>query len=503
MTQVGVVLLAHGSRGDKANDGLFEVAEALRERSRYKIVEVGFMQRNFPTIEEAAKSCVLQGAETVLLIPYFLHVGLHMQDDLPETVELLKAMHPNVHFAFGKPFAHHPRLVDIVLDRIEDCRTGIVEGGKSDEETEAEETDPPPPDRPLRTGYTTGTCAAAAAKAAAHVLLTRKRAIRIDVPLPTGQRVTLPVGRCEIGPNSVRCSVIKDAGDDPDVTNGAEICVSVGWSESPGIAIKGGEGVGVVTKPGLELPVGSAAINPVPRRMIETAVAEALGPKLDGRGVEVEVTVPAGEAYARKTLNHRLGIVGGISILGTSGIVQPFSAAAYTAVVAQALGVAVAVGCRQVVLTTGRRTERFAQALLGLPEESFIQVGDFMGFALKQAVRREIPKATLFLMIGKLSKLAAGHFQTHVSKSSIDQSYLSQLAAESGVSPDVVDQISQANTARHWAEILQMHGVNWLFNVLCDRAVQQCSKYVDGKMAVECLLTDFDGSLLGRSSADA
>ncbi|HEX9016031.1 MAG TPA: cobalt-precorrin-5B (C(1))-methyltransferase [Chloroflexota bacterium] len=500
LAQTGIVLLAHGSRGDNANDGLFEVAEGLRQRDPESIVEIGFMQRNFPTIEEAARSCVVGGADTVLLIPYFLHFGLHMQDDLPETVENLRSMYPGVRFAFGRPLAHHPGLLDIVLDRIEECRAGAEERFEAAEADSSDDMEPVPAG-PLRKGYTTGSCAAAAAKAAAQVLLTQKRVISIEIPLPSGERATLPVGRADISPDRVRCSVIKDAGDDPDVTDGAEICVAVSWSEIPGITIEGGQGVGVVTKPGLGLPVGAPAINPVPRRMIEAAVTEALGEALKGRGVRVEVTVPAGEAYAKKTLNARLGILGGISILGTSGIVQPYSASAYKAVVVRALDVAIAAGQRHAVFTTGRRSERFAQALLDLPEEAYIQVGDFMGFGLRQAVRRGVEKVTLCLMVGKLAKIAAGNMQTHVSQSSMDPSFLAGLAAENGASPEVAELVSRANTARHAAEIFREHGLGALFDVMCDRAVDRCREHVDGRLAVDCILTDFEGNVIGRSGS--
>ncbi|MHB1131088.1 MAG: cobalt-precorrin-5B (C(1))-methyltransferase, partial [Chloroflexota bacterium] len=426
-SDTGVVLLGHGSRRDHANDGLYEVAQALRDGGQYRVVEVGFMQRNFPTIEEAAKACVLLGAKTVLLIPYFLHAGLHLHRDLPETVPLLQAMHPGVRFALGKPFAHHPKVLDIVQDRIDECIAAAADTGADGAEPTAEKQ--LRPNRALRSGYTTGACAAAAAKAAAQVLLGGKRVIQIEIALPTGQQVTFPVGRCQIEPDWTRCSVIKDAGDDPDVTNSAELCASVAWANVPGVAIEGGEGVGIITKPGLELPVGSAAINPVPRKMIEQGVREALGSALAERGVRVTISVPAGEALAKKTLNARLGIVGGISILGTTGIVVPFSTAAYTASVAQALGVAVAMGCRVVVLTTGRRTERFAQAAVALAEEAFVQVGDYMGFALEECISRGVERVTVGLMVGKLAKLAAGHMQTHVSQSTVDQSFLAQVAA--------------------------------------------------------------------------
>jgi cobalt-precorrin-5B (C1)-methyltransferase len=499
MGEVGVVLIAHGSRGENANDGLFETAQALRDSGRCSVVEVGFMQRNFPTIEEAAGSCINQGAGTVLLVPYFLHAGLHLQHDIPEVVDLLKVLHPTVRFAFGKPFAHHPKLLDIVLDRIDECQASATGSADTSEDGSDAETAINPSNSRLRTGYTTGACAAAAAKAAAEVLMSQQRVIQVEIGLPTGERARMPVGRCEILPGRVRCSVIKDAGDDPDVTNHAEICASVEWQERRGIVIEGGEGVGVITKPGLELPVGSAAINPVPRRMIQEAVREALGDVRSELGVRVVITVPAGKGYAKRTLNHRLGIVGGISILGTTGIVIPFSSAAYTASVSQALGVAVASGCTRVVLTTGRRTERFAQSLVSLPDEAFIQVGDFMDFALEECVRRRVTGVTLCVMIGKLSKLAAGHLQTHVSNSAIEQGFLSQVAAESGADPDTVREIAEANTGRHFAEIVQSRGFTNAFDILSRKAAANCSRQVEGRFSVECLLVDFDGQILGRS----
>jgi len=498
--QIGIVLLGHGSRGDSANDGMMEVARALQETGEYPIVEVGFMQRNFPTIEEAAGACVARGADTVLLIPYFLHPGLHIQKDLPQTVALLKDLHPRVQFSLGKPFAHHPGLVDIVLDRIRECQVMGADGGPRREEHNGAEPKPhPSPTRALRTGYTTGACAAAAAKAATQVLISQKRVIQTEIPFPDGQRVVFPVGRCEIGPNRARCSVVKRAGDDPDVTDGVEICVSVEWQNAPGITIEGGQGVGVITKPGLELPIGEAAINPIPRRMIAEAVAEGLGRASHERGVRVVVTVPAGEAIARRTLNRRLGIVGGISILGTTGIEIPFSAAAFTASITQALKVAAATGCTEVVLTTGRRSERFAQRLLDLPEEAFIQAGDHIGFALEECARLELRKATLCLLVGKLSKIAAGHLQTHADNSSVDAAFLAEEAAAAGAAPATLEAIRGINSSRQFAEIVLEHGPATVFDRLCHRAAENCHAHVGGRLAVECILTDFDGGVLGRS----
>ena len=358
------------------------------------------------------------------------------------------------------------------------------------------------PTAELRTGYTTGACATAAAKAAAQALLTRRPVVEVELRLPAGQLVRFLAARCELYPDHVLGSVVKDAGDDPDVTHGAEIVATVSWMGTPGIAIERGEGVGVITKPGLELAVGEPAINPVPRRMIRDAVAEALGPSLDGRGVRVVISVPRGEELARKTLNARLGIVGGISILGTTGIVVPFSAAAYTASIAQALGVAVALDCQEIVLTTGRRSERFAQALFSLPEEAFVQMGDFVGFALEECARRSVRRVTICAMVGKLSKIAAGHLQTHVSNSSVEQTFLPHVAAEVGADPATVEAIAAANTSRHFAEIVRENSLPAAFGRLCQLAAEQCHDHVQGRLAVECVLIDFDGQVLGRARVE-
>ena len=501
MEKIGVVLLVHGSRGDGANDGVYEVARTLKETSGYGIVEVGFMQRNFPTIEESTRSCIEQGANTVLLVPYFLHWGLHMQHDLPETVELLRVLHPEARLAFGVPFAHHPSLVAIVRDRIEECRSAIDGAAGVEPRAESDEADEvePSPGASLRTGYTTGACAAAAAKAAALVLPSQKRLIQVDIPLPIGKRAQFAVDRCDINPERSRCSVIKDAGDDPDVTNGAEICASVEWTSTLGIAIEGGQGVGRVTKPGLGIPIGEAAINPVPRQMIAAAVEEALGPALAQRGVLVTISVPAGEAYAKRTLNGRLGIKGGISILGTTGIVVPYSNAAFTATISQALSVASAAGYLAVALSSGRRTERYGMALLDLPEEACIQAGDYVDFALEECVRRKMNRATLCLMAGKMVKIAAGQLQTHVSRSAVELSHLALIASDAGAGEAVARQIAEANTARQALEILQAAGLTRVLAALCQRAAESCRSHVGGGIEVECLLFDYDGNLLGRS----
>src|SRR5919107_2657234 len=231
----------------------------------------------------------------------------------------------------------------------------------------------------LRTGWTTGTCAAAAAKAAAEALVSGEAQEEVEIQLPRKgeeKRVRFAVEQCAVGEAWAEAVVVKDAGDDPDVTHGAHLTARVSWREGVGIELDRGEGVGAVTKPGLGLPVGGPAINEVPRRMISYSVEEVIDP--DERGLRVVISVPGGEKMAEKTTNARLGIVGGISILGTTGIVRPFSTAAYRASVTQQIDVAAAQGASTVVLATGSRSERAAMRLRpDLPEVCFVEVGDY------------------------------------------------------------------------------------------------------------------------------
>ncbi|MBX6378619.1 MAG: cobalt-precorrin-5B (C(1))-methyltransferase [Clostridia bacterium] len=306
--------------------------------------------------------------------------------------------------------------------------------------------------------------------------------------------------RTERGQGWAQASVIKDAGDDPDVTHGAEVVTRVEWGDRPGVTFCRGEGVGVVTKPGIGVPVGEPAINPVPRRMIEQALREAAGDLVDERGFRVTVAVPGGEEMARKTLNARLGILGGISILGTTGIVVPYSTAAFVASVRQSIDVALAAGCDHVVLTTGGRSEQYAMALLPLPEEAFIQMGEFIGFALQHARDRRVPRVSICGMVGKLSKVAAGHFKLHARASQVDPEFLAGVAAACGAPPDVVEEIRGANTARHFQEIVQARGLDGVFGHLAELVCRECRKYVGDVVGIQCLLVDFDGALLGRAA---
>jgi len=353
--------------------------------------------------------------------------------------------------------------------------------------------------QPLRSGYTTGACAAAAAQAATIALLKQEVVSQVKVALPSAQ-VNFKIKQCVFDRTQASCSVIKDAGDDPDVTNGVEIWATVRWKGEPGINIRGGEGVGMVTKPGLEIPVGMAAINPVPRQMIESSVREVM-PSEDGRGVDVIISVAEGEELAKRTLNPRLGIIKGISILGTTGIVIPYSVNAYKACLSQALDVAVACGCRQVVLTTGRRSEKFAQGELALAEECFVQAGDFIGYALEQCARRSFDKVIIWGMMGKLSKLAAGHMYTNVSHSRVDIGFLAEIAVDCGVPDKMVKALRSAVTANHFRKMLPPEHTPKFCNKLCLLAAKRCWEEVGGKLEVECIMTSYDGIILGRANA--
>ncbi len=355
--------------------------------------------------------------------------------------------------------------------------------------------------QPLRSGYTTGACAAAAAKAATLALLKQQVINQVQVALPGANHASFKLNRCTFDSSQASCSVIKDAGDDPDVTHGAEIWATVSWQEEAGISIDGGEGVGVVTKPGLEIPVGMPAINPIPRQMIVHSVREAAGDRLDGNGIRVVISVPEGEKLAKKTLNSRLGIVGGISILGTTGVVIPYSVNAYTACISQALDIAVACGCREAVLTTGRRSEKFAQRELALAEECFIQAGDFIGYSVKECTRKKLAKAVVWGMIGKISKLAAGHLYTNVSDSKVDIAFLAEVAIGCGIPDETVKVLRGAVTANHLRRMLPPEHIKEFCDKLCLLAARICREQSEEELEVEYVMTDYDGIMLGRANA--
>lgn len=346
----------------------------------------------------------------------------------------------------------------------------------------------------LRTGWTTGTCAAAAAKAAAKALVSGEPQARVDVKLPrkgAERRVEFEVERCEPGKTWAEAVVVKDAGDDPDVTDGAHLTARVSWREEPGLELDRGEGVGLVTKPGLGLPVGGPAINDTPRRMISYSVEEVLDP--DERGIRVVISVPGGEKMAEKTTNARLGIVGGVSILGTTGIVRPFSTAAWAASVVQAVNVMGAQGHKTFVLSTGGLTEKAAMRLLpDLEEVNFVEVGDFTGQAIKRAVENGLERCFFVGMVGKISKLAAGVMMTHWTRSKVDNDLLAEITARAGGSTALIEGVENANTARHAYELWRSADLGGAADLLCQQAAENLTEYAEGKLEVYVILVDFD-----------
>ncbi len=352
----------------------------------------------------------------------------------------------------------------------------------------------------MRSGYTTGACATATTKAALIALLTGEEQETVTIFLPVGKYATFTMEHTVHVGDAVRCGTIKDAGDDPDVTHLALIESTVSFIDGEDVVLDGGIGVGRVTKPGLPVPVGEAAINPVPRKMLHEVVNETLAQFGVKRGVKVVISVPAGEELAKKTLNGRLGILGGISILGTRGTVVPFSSAAYMASISEAVSVAHAAGQQHLVLTTGGRSERYAMALFPeLAEECFIEMGDFVGHALKHCKKHDIKKVTLVGMMGKFSKVAQGVMMVHSKSAPIDFNFLAELADDVGVPENLQDEVRAANTASHVGEIMSEHGYDIFFNHLCEACCYSAIHHTGGGIELSTFIYSMKGEQLGRA----
>ncbi len=347
-------------------------------------------------------------------------------------------------------------------------------------------TDPSPP---LRFGWTTGACATAAAKAAWTGLCTGSIPTTITITLPKGQRPVFTIVHAQIGADWAQATVEKDAGDDPDVTHGALITVRMERAPiGSGITFQAGEGVGTITKPGLPIPVGDPAINPVPRRMIDEAITEVsaeYGAPLDAC---VTISVENGAALALKTWNPRLGIIGGISILGTTGIVRPFSCSAWIASIHRGIDVAVATEAQHVVGATGATSEGYVRTLYNLPDSAYLDMGDFVGGLLKYLRRHPVPRITIAGGPGKMTKLAQGALDLHSKRSQVD---LETLARRAGM-PD----ITRANTA------LEAFGIGGeaLARIVCDDARVAVNNTLRGAgVEVETLIVGRKGEPLARS----
>lgn len=355
----------------------------------------------------------------------------------------------------------------------------------------------------LRSGYTTGACATAAVQAAILTLLTGERVEETTIFIPAGEYVPFVIQYVDVTETQVTTETKKDGGDDPDATHGAFIQATVSFSESHSITIDGGIGVGRVTKLGLPIPVGEAAINPVPRQMIREVAQHLLDKYEVNKGVNIVISVPEGEEIAKRTLNGRLGIIGGISILGTRGKVVPFSNEAYKASISLALQVAHSAGCETVVITTGGRSEKYAMMQYpDLPEVAFIEMGDFVGYTLHECKKLGVKSVKIVGMMGKLSKVAQGKMMVHAHTESIDFSFLAQVAKEAGASDELTCAISQANTASQVGEWMQVEVGQRFFDLLCNYCCRQSIEKIGGGLGIETSLYTLNGQLLGRASID-
>lgn len=358
---------------------------------------------------------------------------------------------------------------------------------------------PPTSPRALRRGWTTGACATAAAKAAFGALAGLGFIDPVTIRLPRGGTASFALAERDLMPDAAAAAVIKDAGDDPDVTHGCTVRVAVQWSKAGrGVTFHAGAGVGTVTRPGLQIPAGEPAINPVPRQMIRDAIAEVAAATGAATDVAVTVSIPGGEELARKTLNGRLGIVGGLSILGTTGIVVPFSCAAWIHSIHRGIDVARAAGLVHVAAATGSTSERAVRELYGLPEMALLDMGDFAGGTLKYLRRHPVPRLTLAGGFAKLAKLAQGHLDLHSSRSELDQAALAILAAGHGAPPALMEAMASANTANQM--LTQAKDAAFpLADLVADAARRVACEMVGEDVAVEVLVMDRQGALAGRA----
>ncbi|SDU48751.1 cobalt-precorrin-5B (C(1))-methyltransferase [Stappia sp. ES.058] len=352
----------------------------------------------------------------------------------------------------------------------------------------------------LRRGWTTGACATAAAKAAYQALLTGAFPDPVEIVLPKGERPAFALARETLEGDAALAAIVKDAGDDPDVTHGALVIARVRLAQAgSGVVFCAGEGVGTVTREGLPIPPGEPAINPVPRQMIATAIAEVAEAHGGSGDVEVEISIPGGEALAQKTMNPRLGIVGGLSILGTTGIVRPFSCAAWIASIHRGVDVARAAGITHVIGATGATSETAAQARHPvLPEMALLDMGDFAGGLLKYLRAHPVPRLTLAGGFAKLVKLAQGALDLHSARSQVDFEALADVLHGEGASPELVAAARGANTAKEVLDRAEREGVDVAGAVA--RAAHAAVRKVlrDAPVDLEVLVVDRAGRIVAE-----
>jgi cobalt-precorrin-5B (C1)-methyltransferase len=356
------------------------------------------------------------------------------------------------------------------------------------------------PDRPLRYGWTTGTCATAAAKAAYTALLTGAFPDPIAVTLPKGQRPAFALATTSLGDGTATAGVVKDAGDDPDVTHGALILATVRrGAPGSGVTFRAGEGVGTVTLPGLPVAPGEPAINPVPRQMLREAIGEVAAEHGAAGDVEIEISIPGGEALAAKTLNPRLGVVGGLSILGTTGIVVPYSCSAWIYSIHQGIDVARAAGLTQIAGSTGAASEAAVKVMHDLPEIALIDMGDFVGGMLKYLRAHPVPRVTIAGGVGKMAKLAQGLLDLHSRRGSVDLGVLAKLVDKAGGSRALRERILGSNTAAEAFSHATEEGVALGDEVARGAWATAAAVMAGAPVEVEIAVFDRDGRLAGHA----
>lgn len=356
------------------------------------------------------------------------------------------------------------------------------------------------PERPLRRGWTTGACATAAAKAAMEALVGSAFADPVTITLPGGQTPSFALAHQATGEGFAEAGVVKDAGDDPDVTHGALIVARVGRGPAgSGVRLAAGEGVGTVTKPGLPVAVGEPAINPVPRKMIEEAVKEVCARHGAAADIAVTISVPGGAKLAEKTWNGRLGIVGGLSILGTTGVVVPYSCSAWIHSIRSGIDVARATGLGHVVGSTGRTSERAARAHLKLPIEAFIDMGDFVGGMLKYLKRRPVAEVTIAGGFAKVSKFAQGRLDLHSARGAVDFDWLADAAAALGAEPTLAGKVRNAASAGEALDLAGKAGLGLAAHVAMAARGTAQQVLADAPVAVHILIIDRSGHVIAEA----
>jgi cobalt-precorrin-5B (C1)-methyltransferase len=353
------------------------------------------------------------------------------------------------------------------------------------------------PEGELRRGWTTGACATAAAKAAFEALLTGRFPDPVEITLPRGQQPSFPLARKEVGDSFATAGVVKDAGDDPDVTHGALVVASLRrGAAGSGVTFRAGEGVGTVTRAGLPVPPGEPAINPGPRAMMRDAIESLASAHRAPADVEITISIPGGEALAAKTWNPRLGIVGGLSVLGTTGIVVPYSCSAWIQSIRSGIDVARANGIGHIAGATGKTSEAAVREHYSLPLEALIDMGDFAGGMLKYLRGHPVARVTIAGGFAKMVKLAQGHMDLHSSRSQVDFDRLAAWLMDLGAAETTAATARKANTA---AEVLEIAGSLPLADLVARRAREAALAMLAGGIDLDVLVIDRAGRIIGSA----